>query len=371
MSRDALLHGQVHVDYGQFYVICGEDDDIDVESAFRGQVNGLCGAARPGSLFLVTGLRNGPVEITVERHPTAPTVDDSWEEVVEVSFTAVSNEVAVREWDGERYDLALPAGDYRVRYCARGMQQGWDLETVYDDRPVDSYLLQFWPAPACPDRIVRQTSEIAEHWHREHREHTGGVVAPAAALLRVGGAREREGIERQAGGRDANDRLSAVTIYLGDIRALDERLLYKLAEVDDATNRAVARWAALRALTAAGLVEIPALLPAVAALRSGDRVPAPFDDEFRVVDMLGEAPQTHVEPIPRLVSEVVDDDEDPIRELNALMAVVATARPNALEAALDAVVYAAIAHGGPGYERLLHELRATFPELASTTPGSS
>ena len=33
-------------------------------------------------------------------------------------------------------------------------------ECVVDDPP-ERYLLQFWPAPAAPDRIVRQTSAVA------------------------------------------------------------------------------------------------------------------------------------------------------------------------------------------------------------------
>jgi hypothetical protein len=37
------------------------------------------------------------------------------------------------------------------------------------EQPVDSYALWLWPAPPAPDRVVRQTSEIARyrhHWAR-------------------------------------------------------------------------------------------------------------------------------------------------------------------------------------------------------------
>jgi hypothetical protein len=38
------------------------------------------------------------------------------------------------------YPLPLPAADYRVRYCARGVQHGSDLDTSQDpDRSADSY----------------------------------------------------------------------------------------------------------------------------------------------------------------------------------------------------------------------------------------
>jgi hypothetical protein len=47
-----------------------------------GQVNGLCGAAVPGMLYLTTGLHTGNVELTVEVLDAEPPVGDEWEEVV-------------------------------------------------------------------------------------------------------------------------------------------------------------------------------------------------------------------------------------------------------------------------------------------------
>ncbi|MEV6602007.1 hypothetical protein AB0M36_34915 [Actinoplanes sp. NPDC051346] len=348
MPVDVLLDRVVEVDYGQFYIESGEADEVGAELAFRGQRNGLCGAAVPGALFLVTGLRNGPVACTVRRHSTEPPLEQRWEDVVEVSFRAESGGVSLREWDGVRYRLDLPPGDYRVRYCARGMQQGWDVESLDDDQPVDHYLLEFWAGEPTEDRIVRQTSEVAAYWHREH---AGAISAPAAVEQAQRG---------QAGDRVSNDRLRAVRLYLGDIKALDENLMYALAEADDDTHRVVARWSALQALSAAGVLDLPAVAPAVAALRRSEQVPAPFDDEFDAQDAVEETlPQGTVARIAAL-GGVVEDDQEPVSAWNAVLAVVATARPDSLEAALDAVVLAAISHGDTAYEQFLEDLHRRF-----------
>jgi len=161
-----VFSGPSWVHYGQAYVVAGSWDG-DLAASFRGQANGLCGAAVPGLLFLITGLHTGHVRFTVDVCASRPPVDDSWEEIVEVPFTVAAPEVTLEEWGGQAaYPLQLPAAEYRVRYCARGMQHGHDLDTSQDpDRPPDRYSLAFWPARPAPDRVVKQTSDIAAYWH--------------------------------------------------------------------------------------------------------------------------------------------------------------------------------------------------------------
>ncbi|MFJ3966109.1 hypothetical protein [Streptomyces sp. NPDC090036] len=131
------------------------------------QSGGLCGAAVPGVLWLTTGLHTGRVGFTVEVHDEAPPLDPFWEDVVEVSFRPLSERTSLVQWAGEAaWDLSLARTDYRVRYCARGMDEGWQLDTrVSEEPPVDSYLLQFRA-----DRVVRQTSQQAAYWHSYARE---------------------------------------------------------------------------------------------------------------------------------------------------------------------------------------------------------
>lgn len=162
-----LFEGPLNVHYGQAYVVSGGQGFCgDMEATFRGQQNGLCGAAVGGSLFLVTGLHTGQVAFRVELHEAEPPVDENFEEVVEVSYRPLSAEVELEEWAGEPVcPLPLAVTDYRVRYCGRGMDAGKEADTIVDEPPIDSYLLQFWPDAATPDRILKQTGETAAYWH--------------------------------------------------------------------------------------------------------------------------------------------------------------------------------------------------------------
>lgn len=126
---------------------------------------------------------------TVEVHEQAPPLDAVWEDVVEVSFRPVSADSALEEWAGEAtWPLGLEVTDYRVRYCAQGMDRARERDTRSDDEPpLDRYLLQFWPAPPEPDRVLGQTSAIAAYWHSFAREQP---PPPTPA--------ERAGTERRA-----------------------------------------------------------------------------------------------------------------------------------------------------------------------------
>lgn len=175
--------GTVHVSYGQIYVTSDPVRFIDgFEDCRVGQLNGLCGAATPGLLFLTTGLHTGDVRFTVERHTAEPLVTEQWEEVVEVSFRPLTHDVALTQWAAERsWPLSLNVVDYRVRYCASGMDDGHAIDTTpRHQRAPDRYLLQFWPAPPAPDSVVRQQSGIAAYWHKvaRSRPRTEGRAQP-------------------------------------------------------------------------------------------------------------------------------------------------------------------------------------------------
>ncbi|EHR63232.1 hypothetical protein [Saccharomonospora cyanea] len=165
MSVRTVLDGDVEVHYGQFYVE-SECDQPEMAACFVGQRNGLCGAASPGFLFCITGLHTGCVRLTVEVREEPPEPDERWEDVVEVSFRP-SGAAGVVGWAGGwGHDLHLTERDYRVRYSAYAMDAGRERDTRgADEDEVDSYLLQFWPAPPAEDVVVRQTSDIAAYWH--------------------------------------------------------------------------------------------------------------------------------------------------------------------------------------------------------------
>jgi len=62
------------------------------------------------------------------------------------------------------------------------MDAGRRKDTLLSDRePIDEYSLSFWFAPgAPPDRVIRQTSEVAASWHVWARKlmRESGQVAP-------------------------------------------------------------------------------------------------------------------------------------------------------------------------------------------------
>ncbi len=164
MLAEVLLDQDVFVAYGQIYVESSAPGmEGDMEASFLGQSNGLCGAVVPGLLFLMTSTHTGDVGFTVELHDREPPLDEHWEDAVEASFTPGSGEVGLAEWGGsDWHPLRLPAGDYRVRYHARGMDE---VQEGGEEPSPDRYLLQLWPAAPAPDRIVRQTSAAAAYWH--------------------------------------------------------------------------------------------------------------------------------------------------------------------------------------------------------------
>jgi hypothetical protein len=150
MTPEVLLERTVQIAYGQIYVESGlESGSGNLEACLRGQVNGLCGAAVPGSLILICGTHTGEVGFTVRRWSGEPAVEDGWDDVVEASWKPRSGNVVLAEWDGKWYPLDLPERDYRVRYSCT------------EDRG----LLDFWPAAPASDAILRQTTAHAAYWH--------------------------------------------------------------------------------------------------------------------------------------------------------------------------------------------------------------
>jgi hypothetical protein len=176
-----VFSGSLHVHYSQAYVLTGEMINPGLPDAFRGQTNGLCGAAVRGALWLVTGLHTGSVGFTVDVLDAAPPLDDVWEEIVEVSFAVPDEDeefeyddveiteryISLVEWGGGDIPIPISSGSYRVRYCARGMDLGRRRDTLLSGEDlIDFYSLAFWPAEPEPDCVIKQTSETAAYWHK-------------------------------------------------------------------------------------------------------------------------------------------------------------------------------------------------------------
>ncbi|MFF2515949.1 hypothetical protein [Streptomyces sp. NPDC058086] len=285
-----VVDGEVHVHYGQIYV---ESDPgsfgPDLAGAFAGQSAGLCGAAIPGALWLTTGLHTGNVGFTVEVHDQAPPVDAVWEDVVEVSFRPASARSTLMQWAGEAcWDLGLEESDYRVRYCAKGMDQACQEDTRMDDEPqLDCYLMQLWPAEPAADRVLKQTAAIAAYWHDYARQlpppPTPDERAEAehqARLRQEQAEREHQlALDRwQWGGQLPSQALRAVGGNVRGLLCFDPALVHALDAAGPDIQRTVALLAARRACEAAGLAGLDWIAAALTALAEGRPLPPPFDE---------------------------------------------------------------------------------------------
>ncbi|MFE4052917.1 hypothetical protein [Streptomyces sp. YIM B13518] len=314
--------GEVHVHYHQIYVESDPDNATSgLSEAFAGQSGGLCGAAVPGALWLRTGLHTGDVGFVVEVHDEAPALDPVWEDVVEVSFRPLSERTRLVQWAGEAaWDLDLARTDYRVRYCARGMDEGRELDTRVDGEPqTDSYLLQFWPAPPHPDRVIRQTSQQAAYWHGHARRlpppPTPEQRAETERLARQ--AEERAAEERRLhrerwawGGRLPSEGLrGARESNVRDLLRFDSDLVHALDAAGPDVQRAVALLAARRACEVAGLTDVPWVAEALTALTRERPLPPPFDDRDRLWETLRSDPRVPE----RTVLEAIPPERAPYR----------------------------------------------------------
>ena len=362
-----FVDGEVHVHYGQIYVESDEDFP-DLGESFAGQSNGLCGAAIPGALFLITGLHTGNVRFRAELHHGPPPLDDAWEEVVEVSFTPRSPRTALVQWAGEAsWDLDLAETCHRVRYCAAGMDEARAADTRLDGEPVlDRYLLQFWPAAPAPDRVLRRTGEIAAYWHGVAAElppppppPTPEELAEAERRLRAEQRRQEEERRRAAelrewGGRPPSEALRGVHGNGRAMARLDRDLAEAVAAAGAETQRTIARWTARRAYAVAGLTGVGWAASALDALDAGRTLPPPFHDQRQVWDTLFADPH-----VPR-TTVTLRGRSNVSQQAMAVPALFAAARPEPLDAALDALFAAAAAFGDDGYDVLVREVRDVF-----------
>ncbi|TDW71029.1 hypothetical protein [Kribbella pratensis] len=258
MTMRTLMNEPARVAYAQIYVQSGEDY-ADLGECFAGQRNGLCGAAVPGKLFLVTGLHTGRVGFTVELHDTMPSVEYSAEDVVEAPYRPIGDAKLVT-WGGSAgpWSLALePQTDYRVRYSAWGMDEGHQAGPPMDGEPlVDRYLLQFWPARPAPDRVVKETSKQAAYWHKFARQQPTPAQLAALKQEKAQQEEERRLAERVAdwGGALPSERMER-TRFSRELSYLDRALVDELEQADPQTLRSVARWAARRACEEAGYAD--------------------------------------------------------------------------------------------------------------------
>jgi hypothetical protein len=176
-----LLDAVVRTDYGQFdlvwdagYIGFGGD----YGEVFGGQVNGLVGAASGRGMYMNLAHRYGGSALRIELHDQAPAVDDSsWEDIVEVSVVVPAGSGPQwQTWNSDHEGpLDLPGGSYRARISARNR----DLASAWPGKveSTDTYLIEFWPALAAPDEVVKVGSADAKYWHETNGGHRWPLLA--------------------------------------------------------------------------------------------------------------------------------------------------------------------------------------------------
>ena len=361
---------EVHVHYGQFYVESRTGDFFEGLTESRGgQVNGLCGAAVPGLLYLTTGLHTGRTRVTVEVLEAAAPIGEEWEDVVEASYRPSTAKVALVQWAAEAsWPLPLAPIDYRVRYSGIGMDRAQQRDTVLAGEPLlDRYLLQFWPAPPAADAVIRETSRQAAYWNSHARTLPAPPTPEERAELkqREQAARERAGREaaladeaRRWGGRLPEERVRRTNGAL-ELARLDRGLFDGIAGLNPVVQRAIAVWAARRACAAAGLTGLDWVKPALAALERGK--PLPFADLAEAFRLLRADP-----PLRGTTVTSYDGRHEHVSQQHmAVPAIWSAAAADPLAAALESLFHAVVTVG-IDYRRLLSEVRDAFPELAGT-----
>jgi hypothetical protein len=136
-----LFEAEVPVHYGYLF-LSAVDEQPELMATRAGQRNGLCGAAVPGVLSMVTGLHTGRVPLAVRWHDAEPPLGPDWEDVVEVAFAPGRAQLVLASFE-HFYEVELPAaGSLRARYCAIGMDAARARDTVLEGEPIRGAAVQ-------------------------------------------------------------------------------------------------------------------------------------------------------------------------------------------------------------------------------------
>lgn len=180
MSLKKIFCGNIFTNYSEFTIECDDPDDSLLEKGgYANQENGLCGCSATGRLFFTAEPKDSLIKLEIELNNEEPSIDNSFDEIVEVSFVKGEQDIFLCEWAHEEmHQLEIPVGQYRVRYNIKGFDLDYDYENMKEpenDEPLpplpgQTYLIQFWPsAKHDADKIIKQTSKSADYWHNARK----------------------------------------------------------------------------------------------------------------------------------------------------------------------------------------------------------
>lgn len=206
-----------------------------VDSSFSG--NGLA-AVVPGGAVIRTGLAEGRVTVTLQILAEPPgEVDEGWDEVVEVSWTAAEGQASVVGPNGPGDDNLLHEtppwpGDYRLRVHALGRDDAEDGgEEGFADG--EAYELVVWRAPAGPQIVYRCTDRLGHRLRgepepprpdrpeRSYRWVGDTSLGVAATVTVVTGATAADVLRAFGADPDRPESLSAIAEEMIDTMSVD------------------------------------------------------------------------------------------------------------------------------------------------------
>ena len=148
--REQRLYASHH----QFYVEDGEcPGDTGDPSFWTKETTEDHLAVVRGTVGIGTGTY-GNLQVTTEVHDSEPPVDlAEWDQVTEASLLIGGSTLRVigcLDLTGE--DFKVNPGTYRVRCCHANLA----ASDEYGEEGRDWYLVQVWPAPESPPRIIKR-----------------------------------------------------------------------------------------------------------------------------------------------------------------------------------------------------------------------
>jgi hypothetical protein len=351
----------------------------DLMKARAGQVNGLLGAAELGALSMVTGTHTGRVGFRLEQLKSEPRLAQDWEDVVEASFTVPETAEMLLAAFEESTRIDLPAFiSYRARFCAVGMDGARQADASGDPLTgtLDRYLLQLWPAPPRPDRVVRQSAEFARYWHSQAQRLAPPPPSPtqaelAAAELAAEQDRQREQqrfqelMEMRAfGGRTPSEALRAVGGRAAMVARVDHELAESIAALPPHRQRQLAVWTARWACRSAGQADVAWVAAALDALDREQPLPPPFDEPAQAFARMFDSPNSTVTTSGTFIAaDAVTRPPVLDPRAAALDSLISASNTNAAAAAIEALAGALAGQEDP--DRLLSAVRAVLDPVAA------
>lgn len=360
---------ELAMDYGQFSVDGGlGDPDANLDLLEQAFARRPCAGDGTTLLVLSPHQNNFQMPIAVQVWDGRPPDDrELWQQVCEGRLSVDSDgALSISSLDFWADPCPVPCGDYLIEVSGRGfVNYGWPGTTT----PGDVWRIRLWPDDGS-DPLPSQQWDMPGYGIPEDSpmsEPTAPVdsVDPEwITVMDAEGTRrvhidqlkaEGAAAERAQWGGDPIPELREF-YSAAELARFDRPLAEAIVVMDEPTLRRLARRCAVRACELAGIAERPWVIPALAALRDGQPLPAPFDDMETAYARLHDEEFGPVEESPRLVASIsfgqpITSESNPFdngpvhRPSFALSALENATDPHALAAAIETLHTAALTFG--------------------------